>query len=205
MRQYFGIIAIIVIGGIAVYMALAAGSSSGHPAPFSFGSVNVQNRIASTTAAAGKLLTDQASTTMQHVTQQVNDAVGTVVNDAQTAVTNAIKDAVAQKLTQVAQSISPSAPAETGSPVSATTAAPDPVSIAVHSGTFAFFTIKNAESVDESYVIDWKDGTAEKGTIAAGTTKTVSHSWNTAGEYPISFTLTSSKGTTQNTVTISIL
>ncbi|MFH0712428.1 MAG: PKD domain-containing protein [Candidatus Jorgensenbacteria bacterium] len=57
----------------------------------------------------------------------------------------------------------------------------------VKAGASAYFLISNPESSGEvKYEVDWGDGSAENGVLATKN-KTVSHSWDNAGEFSVIF------------------
>lgn len=80
-----------------------------------------------------------------------------------------------------------------------------PIIFGIQAGIPAYFSIKNRESEKISYEVDWLDGNKKSGEVAVGKSATVSHQWNSSGEYHPKFKIITSRGEKIYEVAISVI
>lgn len=129
----------------------------------------------------------------------INDAIGTVKKKA----FDSVKDAVNEKLNEVGRDLGvpkmesppPGAAMVLGGGATAPPKVSDgsvPLGFSVKKGQPAIFVLKDVSNAGGKvpYAITWGDGKTESGTLSAHDVKTVTHRWDTAGEYKIEITMT---------------
>ncbi len=147
----------------------------------------------------------------QNIISTVDSVVGVVKEKAQgviDAVTGVVKqkafdsfkETVDQKLNDVAKNLGvpkvatspPVGAIVLGSTPAVQSANNVPLGFSVKKGQSAVFVLKNVAegSAKVPYAIQWGDGKTETGTLADKDAKTISHTWESTGEYTIEITMT---------------
>lgn len=185
--------------GLSVYFALTKSNLS----EYSFPKIlNPKNGTAIADRSISPIMqkvSDDVTGAFNSMVAKGGELVGGLVEDAKTETFHALKEAVNTKINTAGESFGVTISSEQQDEIDA------PIVFAMKKGSFAYFTVENRENSKIQYEVNWRDGSAkDMGSLDAGKSKVVSHSWNKAGNYDIQFKIISSEKNKTYNITLSI-
>ena len=204
------VLGLLIAGG---YFLLTKDNASSYTIPFiEVRSKEIAEKINGAVGGLKNYAAGQATTTVSALTNNLAGAIleksrqatSQIIDGAKNETFQIFRQAVSQKVDNIGTNFGVDVQ-EIGKEVAPPSPAESPIAFGIQSGAPAYFTIKNRENEKIGYEADWQDGKKNSGEVAVGKSITLSHEWNSAGEYHLQFKIKNSKGEKIYQVSISII